>query len=300
MTDVNYENELGELVQGDLRVLLFENGTVGVFELIGDIPGFSKLERKSSLGYVNRFKLNNALEGAPKIKYKYGTQILQTPKDFFNELGDEMYDIIFTDGSYVKFDNSNGRMLYVVDGKQYFVRYPTAFMVENVEAVMRDKVDRLRNYLGLNGPQELVFNYGLGTAMTGGGNKITIIGKMDDTRVHKDQFGYFKHSKVGENGNGVNLLNMPDPYWIPLTWYADHNQDWMIRAIERGDDFYLASPIDGKSLYNTKKDGKTIYGSYYANELNELVLNGVKPANITQIEWEALKPDIIEAANTLY
>jgi hypothetical protein len=60
----------------------------------------------------------------------------------------------------------------------------------------------------------------------------------------KNQFVDFKHIEVGETVGSVNLLNMTDPYWNPSTWFKDYNLDWMLRAIHRGDDIYIASKIE--------------------------------------------------------
>jgi hypothetical protein len=152
--------------------------------------------------------------------------------------------------------------------------------------------------LGLNGPQTIEFMYGLGSVTTGNGRIITVIGKLDGTKRVKDQFGYFTHIEVGENANGVNFLNMPNTYWNGPTWYQDYNQDWMLRGIERGDDFYIVNPITDKTLYNFTDDNIP-YGSYFANELNELIVNDKKPVNITLELWENLIPDIQRAANTV-
>lgn len=106
--------------------------------------------------------------------------------------------------------------------------------------------------------------------------------------------GNFKHYKVGESPGAVNLLNMPDPYWNPATWFEDYNKDWMLPAIQRGDDIYIASPINNGTLYNDYG------GSYFAQELNELINAGLKPKNIDLNTWNSLKLDIITAAGTKY
>jgi len=68
----------------------------------------------------------------------------------------------------------------------------------------------------------------------------------------------------------------------------------MLRAINRGDDIYIATPITQKYLYN--KHG----GSYYAKELNELVLAIKNPINISQSDWNNVTDDIKTAAKTKY
>ena len=92
---------------------------------------------------------------------------------------------------------------------------------------------------------------------------------------------------------------MPNTYWNGPTWYQDYNQDWMLRGIERGDDFYIVNQINFKSLYNKKSDD-TFYGSYFANELKELYMANIKPTNISEELWESLRDEVITAANTKY
>ncbi len=43
---------------------------------------------------------------------------------------------------------------------------------------------------------------------------------------------------------------------------------------------YITSPINATTLLNETEAGVK-YGSYYANELNELVKAGIKPKNLT-------------------
>ena len=211
-----------------------------------------------------------------------------------------MHDILFSNGGYAKFDNETGRMLYTDGTKQYFVHYTTENNVPNVELLLNTRVTQLRNYLGLNGNQSIVLSNGLGTIVPSNSKATTFIGKTGETQILKNQFGDFKHIQVGESSGSVNLLNMPDTYWNPTTWFDDFNRDWMVRAINRGDDIYIASPINSGALYNFKSDKVTKYGSYFANELNELVVAGIKPKNISQAEWNAIIPDIEAAAAIKY
>jgi hypothetical protein len=266
---------------------------------VGGVPGFYKLSGKSSLSLDTYNALDDALTIAPGIKFKYAAQRLETPKEFLNERGDHMYDIIFDNGSYAKYDNNTGRMLYSVDGNNYFVRYNKNFNVDEVEIFMRDKITRLRNCGGMNGIQTIFLKYGSTTITASAHKTTTFIGKLTGTGRIKTIFGDFTHIKFGEVPRGINLLNMPNPYFYGPTWFDDYNRDWMQRAITRGDDIYLTNEINHQSLYNSKIDGEE-YGSYFANELNELIIANIKPINIPQKDWDSLIDQIVEAATTKY
>ncbi len=253
-----------------------------------------KLTNKSSLSTTLFNQLDNALSSAPSIKFNYGSKALQSPQQFLNEVGDDMYDIVFSNGGYAKFDNATGRMLYSDGTNHYFIHFETGNNVTNVEQLLNTRVTQFRNYLGLNGPQTIQLTNGLGTITTSSSKATTFIGKTTETILLKNQFGNFKHYKVGESPGAVNLLNMPDTYWNPATWFEDYNKDWMLRAIQRGDDIYIASPINNGTLYNDYG------GSYFAQELNELINAGLKPKNIDLNTWNSLKLDIITAAGTKY
>ena len=250
---------------------------------INQAKNIVKLSSKSSLDETLFNQLENALDSAPSIKFSYGSKAPQTPKQFLNEIGNDMYDVVYINGTYAKFDNATGRMLYSDGTNQYFIHFETDINVSNVDELINTRVTQFRNYLGLNGPQTIELKHGLGNVVTNP-DKTTFIGKTDETILLKKQFGNFKHYKVGESPGAVNLLNMPDTYWNPSTWFEDYNRDWMLRAIERGDDIYIASPINKLNLINETDLGVN-YGSYFANELNELV----KAGNWTPYEasvWE--------------
>lgn len=68
----------------------------------------------------------------------------------------------------------------------------------------------------------------------------------------------------------------------------------MRRAINRRDDIYIVSPINRSTLYNDYG------GSYYARELNELIIYNIKPINIDLSTWQSLKEEIKLAAKTKF
>ena len=266
------------------------------WKAVNGAGSLSKLASKSSLSTTLFNQIDNALSSAPSIKFNYGSKTLQSPKQFLNEIGNDMHDIVYSNGHYAKYDNATGRMLYSDGTNHYFINFETGNNVTNVEQLFNTRVTQFRNYLGLNGSQTIQLTNGLGTITTSTNKATTFIGKTTETILLKNQFGNFKHYKVGEAPGAVNLLNMPDTYWNPASWFDDYNRDWMVRAIQRGDDIYIASSINRGSLYNLNKITNKEYGSYFANELNELVIANKKPINISQTEWNSLKNDIIEAA----
>src|SRR5690606_18019378 len=86
---------------------------------------------------------------------------------------------------------------------------------------------------------------------------------------------------------GINILNRPDSYYDPSTWWDDYNKPWLDTAIKRGDEIHLAT-IPTKKGDIVDDSGKLI-GSY-AEELNHLANKGYKPSNVTDKEWD----DILE------
>lgn len=255
---------------------------------------FAKLSTKSSLNTSLFNQLDNALASAPSIKFKYAPNTSQSPKQFLNETGSEMFDLVLGNGGYAKFDKVTGRMLYSDGTNQYFIRYTNGNNVSNVEELLNTRVTQLRNCLGLNGSQTINLTQGLGTVTTKSNKVTTFIGKTDQTQLLKNQFGDFKHIEVGETTGSVNLLNMPDPYFNGATWFNDYNQDWVLRALNRGDDIYIASSLKNIDLSVDNILWSQAYGkSFYAQELEELIKfnngTGYKPVNVSISEWNDIK-----------
>ena len=207
-------------------------------------------------------------------------------------------------------DKKGSKHYYLKNRKGLYPAYPkpetkTLIITEAIidaATIMTHTEHKVLSMFGTNGwneeHNEVIKSLGMVT--TNSEKVATFIGKTTETQSLKNLFGDFKHIEVGETIGSVNLLNMPDTYWNPTTWFKDYNKDWMLRAINRGDDIYITSRIDINSLYNLKNDGVTRYGSYFANELNELVEAGVKPKNLTQIEWDNLVNEIVQAAATKF
>lgn len=83
---------------------------------------------------------------------------------------------------------------------------------------------------------------------------------------------------------------MPDTYFNGPTWWIEYNNAWIQRAINRGDDIYIASALTNIDLTVDNILVSLQYGpSYYARELNELVKIDYKPTNLTTAEWTNVK-----------
>jgi hypothetical protein len=90
---------------------------------------------------------------------------------------------------------------------------------------------------------------------------------------------------------------MPDTYFNGATWWVDHNKAWITRAINRGDDIYIASPLNNINMNVDNILVSQQFGpSYYANELKTLVDANYKPINLTNAEWQNVKTMI----NTIF
>lgn len=281
-----------ELVSKYYDNILNYQGGYNAWKLANTGGSFAKLSTKSSLSSSLFSQLDDALTSAPSIKFDYGSQTLQSPKQFLNNTGNDMYDIILNNGGYAKFDNETGRLLYSEGANNFFIRYPAdGINVPDVEPFVRGKIIQLRYCVGLNGSQIVNLVPEVGGSITTNPPKVTtFIGKVTETQLLKNQVGNFKHAKVGETPGSVNLLNLPEPYFNGPTWWVDHNRDWVLRAISRGDDFYIATPLNNIDLSMDNILVSQQYGpSYYARELNELVKIDYKPINITSSEWTDVK-----------
>ncbi len=85
---------------------------------------------------------------------------------------------------------------------------------------------------------------------------------------------------------GVNLLNKPDHYYDASTWWDAYNKPWLNRAIDRGDDVYLATiPQKADEVMDAAGNLK----GAFAEELNHLVFRNYKPSNIADNEWNSIK-----------
>jgi hypothetical protein len=87
-------------------------------------------------------------------------------------------------------------------------------------------------------------------------------------------------------------LNSPDfyPYLNPQQWWSSFNNNWLKKAVDRGDDIYLATEINYTKLW----DASNSWPNPYAYEVRYLIQRGHKPINLSISEWENAKTIITQ------
>lgn len=260
------------------------------------ITSFSKLEnRVSSLENSSFAVLTEKVTDQTHIWFgESGIPIIQTPKGFLNETGDNMFDLILDNKIYAKYDFNDGRILMGdIDGNYFaFVQELSKPIInngENADKVIKEhivqKVSKLMNLAGLNGIKTLNI---LGNTITTNPNKTnTFLGRFEPDMLNLfNELGNYKNIDLGEVDGGINVLNRPKAYEIIGNWWRSHNQPWLKRAIDRGDDIYLTTLPARKS--EILDEGGNLLGMY-AHELQYLVQRNYKPKNITIEDWEKIK-----------
>lgn len=253
----------------------------------------------SSSGSVN-IPWNNLDERNPVWVSSNGN-ILSTSKSFADETGSSLYDAVFDDGTYVKIDISDGRILLGnTDGTYY------AFAILNDEDLRRFKTSVLNvsdegfngilsNLIADSATKLKVLSGVSSKAVTIAGKSIrlsankvnTFLGRFDpDVQNLFAEFGSFKNVGLGENPGGVNILNYPSHYYDRSTWWERYNRPWLNRAIDRRDDIFLVT-IPQKA--DEVVDGSGKLKGTFAQELNHLVTRDYKPINVNDIEWVIIK-----------
>ena len=90
------------------------------------------------------------------------------------------------------------------------------------------------------------------------GRRVTTLGRTADTTAAKEL--------------GERILDLPQPH-NPLQWSLEVNHEWLQAAIQNGDVFYLASPINAKNLAGDPRRGGI---SVLARELDALLQAGYR------------------------
>ncbi|MGE0569390.1 MAG: hypothetical protein AB7O73_15730, partial [Bacteroidia bacterium] len=228
------------------------------------------------------------------------TKILSTAKTFANEIGTSLYDLVLSEGYYVKFDLNDGRILLGNTNGNYH-----AFAVINEANLGSFKSSilnvsnevfntKLVEFLSVNADKLKILSDVVTKQLTIAGKIVslnnstvnTILGKFrPDIASLFDELGSFKNVGLGETKGGINILNKPDYYYDPITWWSAYNKPWLDKAIGRGDNIYLATiPTKADEII---KNGKLL--GAYAEELNHLAFKNYKPTNITVAEWNNIK-----------
>jgi len=228
------------------------------------------------------------------------SNILSTPKTFAAETGTSLYDIVLENGYYVKFDVNDGRILLGNTNGNY-----NAFAVINDVELGAFKTStltaseevfntKLKQLLISNAEKLKVLSGVVTKQLSIGGKTITLsttkvnslLGRFrPDVANLFNELGSFKNVGLGETKGGINILNKPDFYYNADTWWNAYNKPWLDKAINRGDDIYLATiPQKADDII---KDGKLL--GAYAQELDHLATRNYKPKNITEDVWNNIK-----------
>ncbi|GAA4316909.1 hypothetical protein GCM10023149_14210 [Mucilaginibacter gynuensis] len=200
----------------------------------------------------------------PGIKIQRGpTAPIVTAKDFWNETGDKMYDIV-KDGYYMKYNANDGRLLigdvqkgevlgFYLDDARNFPNPPYGeVLIKDPMKDMPMAIDKLRVYHGLTGKNApLTGKFSSGAVIVGDPNKTTTIvgafvvvdGKVTYTDMPQlfDNFGNLKNADFGAKKGGFNVLNVGEGFYEPGTFFDKYNRPWLLEAIKRDDIFYSAS-----------------------------------------------------------
>jgi RHS repeat-associated protein len=91
------------------------------------------------------------------------------------------------------------------------------------------------------------------------GRRVTTLGRATDTAAAKEL--------------GERILDLPQPH-NPLQWSLEVNHEWLQAAIQNGDAFYLASPVNGANLLSDQQKYGAI--TVFARELDTLLQAGYR------------------------
>ena len=226
---------------------------------------------------------------------------LHTAKTFANETGSSLYDVVLDGSYYVKFDLTDGRILLGNTSGSYhaFGVIEDAAMATFRSSILNATDDvfnaRLKAFLGDHANKLKVLSGATSRTLTIAGKNVnlstgkvnTLLGRFDPDVLNLfDELGSYKNVGLGESPGGINLLNKPNFYHDKNTWWNAYNKPWLDRAINRGDDIYLAT-IPKKAGDFVDEAGK-LKGAF-AEELDYLVKRDYKPTNISSTEWNTIK-----------
>ena len=222
---------------------------------------------------------------------------LSTAKSFADETGTSLYDAVLDGGTYVKIDINDGRILLGnIDGSyQAFAVLNDADLGAFKSSVLNVSDDvfntKLSNLMAESSKKLKVLSGATFKTVTIAGRSIslssnkvnTFLGRFrPDIRNLFDEFGSFKNVGLGETPGGINLLNKPDHYYDASTWWEAYNRPWLNKAIDRGDDIYLATiPKQASEIID---DAGNLKGAF-AEELDHLVSRNHKPINLADDDW---------------
>jgi hypothetical protein len=222
---------------------------------------------------------------------------LSTAKSFADETNTNLYDAILDDGSYVKIDINDGRILLGnTEGAYQAFAILNDADLGNFKSSVLDVSDNVFNTQIINlindSSRKLKLLSGAisrpltiaGESISLSANKVnTLLGRYrPDISNLFEELGSFKNVGLGETLGGINILNKPDHYYDASSWWDAYNKPWLNNAIDRGDDIYLATiPKSSDDILDATGNLK----GAYAQELNHLASRNYKPKNITEKDW---------------
>lgn len=233
-----------------------------------------------------------------EIWFDDADEVIQSnASSFINEVSSsgQMADLVIDGKLYTKIDLDNGRILLGdTDGTYHAFGQINPEEFNAIKLALTDDT-KLQEYLTKKAEQ-LEYLSGVkqknlvlaGKEVSLSAQKVnTILGRFNpDIRNAFDELGSFKNVGLGETKGGINLLNRPDGYYDPGTWWDKYNKPWLQDAIIRGDDVYLATiPSQKSDLISESGD---LLGAY-AQEIKHLVDNDYKPKNVAQDKWTDIK-----------
>jgi hypothetical protein len=227
--------------------------------------------------------------------------ILSTAKSFANEKGTSLYDVVLTNGYYVKFDINDGRILlgktdgtyhaFAVINDADLNTFKSSFLTAS-ENVFNSK---LTEFLTINANKLKIISGVVskqlniaGTLTTLSTSKVnTMLGRFrPDVANLFEELGSFKNVGLGETKGGINILNKPDYYYDAASWWSAYNKPWLDKAIQRGDDIRLATiPTKAEDIIDASGNLK----GAFAQELDHIATKNYKPVNITDAIWFDIK-----------
>ncbi|MFW5781226.1 MAG: hypothetical protein ACOCXD_01520, partial [Bacteroidota bacterium] len=81
------------------------------------------------------------------------------------------------------------------------------------------------------------------------GRTTTLIGSYgSDMKYVLNELDYPKSTNLGAKDGGFNLLNVPDEFYNPATFWEDFNRPWLKAATDRGDEIVVLSNKSDNSL----------------------------------------------------
>ncbi|SEE56461.1 Fibronectin type III domain-containing protein [Tenacibaculum sp. MAR_2010_89] len=293
LKDAVNSNEASRIVEGK-EVLKRMSSAAKSLNVSNDLSKINKLTTSKSID----LSMDNIDQ--MEVWFDLNDNVVKTSaKSFADEIpssSNNLYDVTTKEGLYIKFDVNDGRILLGdTSGKYHAFGQVNPSDYEKIKIQFKNSEEAIKNYFlaktsqlqRLSGLTKRRLKIG-GTDIFLSENKVsTILGRfMPDIKGLFDDLGSFKNIGLGEVKGGVNLLNRPDNYYEPSTWWVKYNEPWLKKAIDRGDDIILATkPTKKTDLIDASGNLK----GAFSQELKFLVDKNYKPKNISLNDWNKYK-----------